>query len=80
MNVLQTNRVLRNIVREVSEETNIPIAVVEKAVMSQFKVVRDTIASGEKGKDDTYKNIYLMYLGKFVAKPGRLKHFKRVTK
>lgn len=76
MNVLQTNKILRDIIREISEEENVPMAVVEKAVMLQFKVVRDTIASAEKGKDETFKNVYIQHLGKFAAKPGRLKHFK----
>lgn len=78
MNVLQTNKVLRKIVLEISEELNIPEKVIEKAVMSQFKIVRDTISEAKKGDDDTFKNIYLQYLGKFAAKPGRLKHFKRI--
>lgn len=63
---------------EISEELNVPERVVEKVVMSQFKTVRDTISSATKGEDETFKNVYLQYLGKFAAKPGRLKHFKRI--
>jgi hypothetical protein len=70
------NRVLRNIIREISEETGLDENLIEKMNNSQFKYVRDVMAKGDKENPETYKTVYLQYIGRFVVKPHMVKRLE----
>ncbi len=56
------------IIREVAREKGLSPTVVEKAWRNQFKVLRDTIMSATKNEPDTFKTVYIKYMGKFFPK------------
>lgn len=70
MNVIQKE--VKDLLREVCREEDLPFDVVKDIYLSQFRYVRDEIGKGEKGKPDSYKNILLKYLGTFCISPGRM--------
>ena len=70
MNIIQKE--VKDLLREVCREEDLPFDVVKDIYLSQFRYVRDEIVKGEKGKTETYKNILLKYLGTFCISPGRM--------
>lgn len=55
-----------NLIDKVAAELNIDPDIVEKAVRSQFKFVKDVMESGNM------RSVMLPYFGKFAVKEGRL--------
>lgn len=78
MNIIQKD--VKDLLREVSVEEDLPFNVVADIYFSQFRYVRDEIQSGVKGEPETYKNILLRYLGTFCISPGRMKHIMEHSK
>jgi nucleoid DNA-binding protein len=58
-----------NIIKQVAEDLNLPEAVVEKILKSQFSFVKECM--------ENKSNVHLAYLGKFVIKPGRVYKIKQ---
>lgn len=61
------------LIKQVSEEFNIPVAVVQAAVESQFQCAREATKSGTSGISSTFKNIRFPHLGLLVAKDWKIK-------
>lgn len=70
---------MKQIYKALSEKYNLPLDVLIEITNSQFKAAAEAIKSAEKGKVETFKNIQFPYLGKLVAKPGRIKHLEERT-
>ena len=60
---------MENIIKQVSEDLNIPESIVEKILKSQFLFVKECM--------ENRSNVHLAYLGKFVIKPGRVYKIKQ---
>lgn len=60
---------MENIIKQVSEDLNIPENIVEKILKSQFLFVKECM--------ENRSNVHLAYLGKFVIKPGRVYKIKQ---
>jgi len=56
------------IIREVAREKGISPTILEKAWRHQFKVLKETIESATKNEVDTFKTVYIKYVGKFIPK------------
>jgi nucleoid DNA-binding protein len=52
-----------DIIKEIAERKQLPYNVVEAAVLSQFKTVKQELEKGEKGNFETFRNVRLMHLG-----------------
>ena len=50
---------------------------VEKIVNSQFKFVKDTMATGEKNRPETFKTIQLTHLGKFAVRKKKIEFYRK---
>ena len=57
---------VRDVIKEVALECNLPIKSVTDMVMSQFEFVRDEVSSGDVTDPNTYKSVTLRYLGTFA--------------
>lgn len=57
-----------DIINYLSTKYNIDKEVVEKAVRTEFKFVKDTMEQGE------LEPVHLQSFGKFAIKPGRMKY------
>lgn len=56
------------IINYLSTKYNLDREIVEKAVRTQFKFVKDTMEQGE------LDSVHLQSFGKFAIKPGRMKY------
>jgi len=63
---------IRNIVKEVCEETGESYSLVEEILYHEFEFLKDCMESGEKGAYATYRNVLLKYLGTFYASEGKM--------
>lgn len=60
---------MNDIVEQVAKELDLPEALVEKILRSQFSFVKECM--------ENKSNVHLAYLGKFVIKPGRVYKIKQ---
>lgn len=74
------NFVLKKILKDISKETGISVEEVEDVVLSQFKFIRDTISSGNPDEPESFKNINVAYLGKFVIRDYKVKELNEKRK
>jgi len=65
---------VRDLVRQLSREYNLPYKDVLEIVDSQFKFLKHAIGQGTKGEYDTFENVLLRYLGTFEASEGKIHH------
>lgn len=63
--------------KKIAVKHNISVELVQAIVDSQFKFVKNTMASGVKNQPDTFKNIQLTNLGKFAKREYKLQEYKR---
>lgn len=71
------NPEIKTLYKEISFKYNISIDLVKKIVDSQFKFVKDVMASGIKNQPNTFKSIQLTHLGKFAKREYKLQEYKR---
>lgn len=71
------NPLIKKIFKKISEELQISSGVIEKIVNSQFKFVKDTMATGEKNRPETFKTIQLTHLGKFAVRKKKIEFYKK---
>ena len=64
------------IIREVAKEEGISPTVLEKAWRNQWKVLRDTIVGSKKNQPETFKVVYIKYIGKFIPKLAMIRKMK----
>ena len=69
---------LRKIIREISNESNVEYDKVEKAVNSMFEFLKNAMGEGDFEDPDSFKNVQVMHLGKFVVKPGRVEYINKM--
>lgn len=62
------------IIRQIADDTGLPIKEVVEAVDSQFKYVVEIM------KNDTFDQVRLPFFGRFWVKPGRLKFLSKFGK
>lgn len=67
------------IYKKLSTELNIPLNVVIDIVDSEFRMIQVAMKEGTKGEPETFKNVILLHLGKFVAKPKRIKWLQQLS-
>lgn len=63
------------VIRSVSQETGIPITVLEKAWKNQFEVVREEIGRGNREVPDSFRVVYIKHIGKFIPNMRQLNWF-----
>jgi len=61
---------IQRLIKETAKKFQVPEQEVEKLYKAQFKLVKQTYESAEKGEEDTFKNIRLIKLGVFYVKEG----------
>ncbi len=71
---------MKKIYQEIANELQISPGLVEKIVNSQFKFVKDTMATGEKNRPETFKTIQLTHLGKFAVRQKKLEFYQKKVK
>ena len=63
---------IKNIIKEVCEETGESYSLVEEILYHEFEFLKDCMESGEKGNFQTYRHILLKHLGTFYASEGKM--------
>jgi nucleoid DNA-binding protein len=71
---------MKKVFQEIADELQISPGLIEKIVNSQFKFVKDTMATGEKNKPETFKTIQLTHLGKLAVRKKKLEFYKKNQK
>lgn len=64
------------VIREVAKKHGISPTVLERAYRNQWKVLRDTIVGSVKDDVDSFKTVYIKYVGKFIPKRTMINRFK----
>lgn len=57
-----------DMIKEISEEMDLPFHIVKEACNAQFKLVKDAMDEGDKFIFDSYKSIRLFKLGTFFPR------------
>lgn len=73
MNLIQKE--IKNLLKEVAVEQDLPYRVIEDVYMAQFCYVADEIKKGEKGNPETFSNVLLRHLGTFQISMGKMKYW-----
>ena len=68
---------MKKVYQEIAKELEISPGLVEKIVNSQFKFVKDTMATGEKNRPETFKTIQLTHLGKFAVRKKKIEFYRK---
>ena len=72
------NPIMKKVFQEIAKELNGPSSgLIEKIVNSQFKFVKDTMATGEKNRPETFKTIQLTHLGKFAVRKRKIEFYRK---
>lgn len=71
---------IRNLIKEIADELELPFETVREIVYSQFKYVRKELEKGIKNESSTFKNILLKYLGTFYATEAKINFYKNKAK
>lgn len=74
MNIIQKR--VKDMLREVCREEDLPFNVVADIYLSEFRFIRDEIQKGIKNEPDTFKNIQLRYLGTFCVSTRKINWMK----
>lgn len=67
---------IKNMLKEVAEETNEPYELVEEVYYHQFEFLRDSLEEGKDADYPTFQNVLLKHLGTFYASEKKLKFFR----
>lgn len=67
-------------IRQIARDNGISPTVLEKAWRNQFKVLRDTIVNSVKDEPDTFKTVYIKYMGKFIPNKEKIKIIAKYNK
>jgi len=62
---------------EIANKYEVSPEVVRNIETSIWRFVRNEMSKGVKGKLDTFKTIYLRYLGTFYVHKGKFKHMNK---
>jgi hypothetical protein len=68
---------VRNLIKEISNEFDLPFELVRYVIYSQFKFTRQELEKGVKGDFSTFKNIVVHYFGTFHATEGKINYFNK---
>lgn len=71
---------VKNILKEVAREKDLPYKVIEDAYMAQFQYVAEEMKKGDKTNADSFKNVMLRYLGTFQTSYNKLKYWENKLK
>jgi len=76
------NPIMKKIYQEIAEEFKTSsyspsTGLIEKIVNSQFKFVKDIMATGEKNRPETFKTIQLTHLGKFAVRKKKIEFYRK---
>jgi len=69
--------IMKKVYQEIAKELEISPGLVEKVVNSQFKFVKDIMATGEKNRPETFKTIQLTHLGKFAVRKKKIEFYRK---
>jgi nucleoid DNA-binding protein len=67
--------VIKNIYKQIAEETGLDIKQIQEIVKSQFQFVRDIMASASKNDPDSFKTINITHLGKFAIREYKVEEY-----
>ena len=65
---------VRDLIRQLSKEFNIPYGTAEEIIDSQFKFLKHAIGQGVKGDYSTFETVLLRRLGTFEASEAKIDH------
>lgn len=65
---------VRDIIKELAKEFDIPYDTAEEIINSQFKFLKDSMGQGVKGEYNTFETVLLRRLGTFVASEAKIDH------
>lgn len=71
------NELFDKLLKEVAEEHGIPSPIIERAWKNQFKVVKNIISNSNREDIDSFKTVYIRYLGKFVPRIAEMHHMNK---
>ena len=70
---------LKEEIKRIAEKYNIDPLRIEEIENAMWDFVRTEMAKGEKNNEESFENIYLRYLGTFIARKGMIQHIKKHT-
>ena len=68
---------LTRIIKEVSEELDVPTEIVTKVIRSPFVFTRHILSEGNPKIYETLKSVYIMGLGTFHVSERRFRQYKK---
>tara|TARA_R110001606_G_C15370351_1_gene649463 strand:- start:1501 stop:1734 length:234 start_codon:yes stop_codon:yes gene_type:complete len=68
------NKLFDKLIKEIAKKHGIPTPVVERAWKNQFKIVKNTISGSDREDIESFKTVYIKYLGKFVPRVAEMYH------
>ena len=68
---------IERIIKQLSLRHCIPKDVVKEIVDSQFRFVKNVMESADREDEESFKTVYIPYVGRFGVKPGRLKYLNK---
>jgi len=71
------NELFEKLLKEVAKEHGIPSPIIERAWKNQFKVVKNIISNSNREDIDSFKTVYIRYLGKFVPRIAEMHHMNK---
>jgi hypothetical protein len=71
------NELFDRLLKEVAKEHGIPSPIIEKAWKNQFEVVKNIISNSNREDIDSFKTVYIRYLGKFVPRIAEMHHMNK---
>lgn len=65
------NKTVKAILKDISLRLCIPLEVVELVVKNQFETAKEVMENASNDDPESFKNINLKLLGKFIVKPSK---------
>lgn len=68
------NELFKKLLKEIAEKHGIPAPIVERAWKNQFRVIKNTISGSNRENVESFKTVYIKYLGKFVPRVAEMRY------
>ena len=70
----------KKIVKSISLDNHIPVKDVEEMIACQFKLIKKTMESATKNKEETFKHVTLPLFGMFVVPKGKIAILAKIAR
>ena len=68
------NELFKKLLKEIAEKHGIPTPIVERAWKNQFRVIKNTISGSDRENVESFKTVYIKYLGKFIPRVAEMRY------